>query len=84
MEKRGKDETRREFLRTGARRLALGALGISGGALALRKPTGQQIEHTCINQGICRGCRAFSACALPQALSAKNATVQEKGRTNDE
>lgn len=60
---------RREFLRGGVRYgllvglAALGARAISNG--------GRLGNQNCSNKGICRGCPDYSACELPQALSAK-------------
>ena len=69
-------ESRREFLRTWARRLAVGILAGGGVALASRKPNDAAVDHTCINQGICPGCPSFKECELPQAASAKQAQKQ--------
>ena len=53
---------RREFLR----RAALGGIIGVAGTLGVRSA-----REKCINAGICRGCAAYDACNLPQALSAK-------------
>ena len=58
---------RRHFLKSALRFLVLAALGIGTGSLIVRR--GEQ----CVNNGICRGCAAFTNCGLPQALSAKQA-----------
>lgn len=63
-------QDRREFFRTCARYTALAVLGATGGELLTRKVRDRQ-SHECMNQGLCDGCREFSACGLPQALSAK-------------
>lgn len=62
--------SRREFLRDGARYALLAGLGAVSATLGKRSG-GQFAGQTCINQGICRGCAAFTDCGLPQALSAK-------------
>lgn len=61
------DPGRRKFLKDIARWAV--ALGLGGGVAAIttRDP------EKCLNQGICRGCREFNDCHLPQALSAKEA-----------
>ncbi len=63
--------TRREFLRDIGRYGVALLLGGGVGALMTRN------SEECINQGICRGCGAFEACHLPQALSAKRAGASE-------
>lgn len=65
-------ESRREFLRGGARYALLTALGAVSATLYQRSG-GKLSGQTCINQGICGNCKAFSGCGLPQALSAKQA-----------
>lgn len=70
MEPQNQELDRREFLRTSLRRLVLAGLGLLGGSLLLRKAS-PDASHVCINDGICRGCRAFSDCILPPAASAK-------------
>jgi hypothetical protein len=59
---------RREFFRAAARYGVLSLLAL-GGVLTAR--TRRLAGQTCINQGICLGCSAFSECSLPQAISAK-------------
>ena len=59
--------SRREFFRAAARYGLLGLVSV--GALVLGRRAGASAR--CINRGICRGCRVFSACGLPPALSAK-------------
>ena len=61
---------RREFLRDGLRYALLTAVGAVSATLA-SKPGAALPGQTCINQGICSGCNAFTDCGLPQALSAK-------------
>lgn len=65
-----KHNSRRKFLQSALRFLALGALGFGTGALITRR------GEKCINSGICRGCAAFRDCGLPQALSAKQAAAK--------
>jgi hypothetical protein len=64
--------SRREFLRGGARYALITALAAVSATL-IKRGGGKLSGHTCINVGICRGCTAFTACGLPQALSAKQA-----------
>jgi len=63
-------ESRREFLRGGARYALLAGLGAVSATL-FKRSGGKLSGQTCINQGICHGCTAFTGCGLPQALSAK-------------
>ena len=63
-------QSRREFLRKCARSISLIAIGLLGGTLLARKQI-KRSSQECINEGICDGCRVFSGCILPQALSAK-------------
>jgi len=65
-------ESRRDFLRGGARYALLTAVGMVSVTL-FQRSGGKLSGQTCINQGICRGCGAFTDCGLPQALSAKQA-----------
>jgi anaerobic selenocysteine-containing dehydrogenase len=69
--------SRREFLKSAARLALLAGLAALGlrlvrgrGAPAGRLP---RAGETCVNQGVCRGCTAYSGCGLPAALSAKRA-----------
>ncbi len=64
--------SRREFLRGGVRYTLLAGLAAVSVAL-LRRRTNCLPNQTCINEGICRGCTIFEDCALPQALSARQA-----------
>ena len=68
-------ESRREFLRGGARYALLTALGAVSATLVQRSG-GKLADQTCINQGICRGCGTFADCGLPQALSAKQVKLE--------
>jgi hypothetical protein len=64
--------SRRDFVRNGFRHALLAGLGAV--SLVLFKRSGGKLTgQTCINQGICSGCTAYTACALPQALSRKQA-----------
>lgn len=64
--------SRREFLRGGARYTLLAGLAAVSAAL-FKRSGGRLAGQTCINEGICRGCTAFEACGLPQALSVRQA-----------
>lgn len=64
--------TRREFFRTAGRAGSLGALALLAGRLLGRRSR-RRTGETCINNGLCRKCRVFDDCRLPQALSAKKA-----------
>jgi len=70
--------TRRGFFPAAARWGVLAALGALVATLSLgRRKHGNAAEgEKCIHRGICRGCRAFAECGLPQALSAKRAGVK--------
>ncbi len=61
--------TRRAFLRTGARRLAAAVIAGTGAAAAWRGPGTS--GHTCVTDGVCRGCPRLEPCLLPQAQSFK-------------
>ena len=64
---------RRAFLRN----VAMGGLVAVTGALLARRREGQ-----CLRAGICRGCAAYEDCALPAALSARQALAsQSRGTT---
>ena len=63
---------RREFLRDGMRYSVLAGMAAVS-ALLLKRSGGKLTGQTCVNQGICSGCGAFSNCGLPAALSAKAA-----------
>ncbi len=64
-------ESRREFFRATVRYGLLGLLSAGVAALAAR-PRILAGQH-CVNQGICSSCSLFTACKLPQALSAQRA-----------
>jgi hypothetical protein len=63
-------ESRREFFRAVGRYGLMAALAAAA-ALTIRRetPGGQR----CVNRGICAGCAVFEGCAMPQALSARQA-----------
>jgi hypothetical protein len=62
-------KTRREFLKSCARTIAVSTLGVLGGGLLLRKSDNK--TDTCINEYLCNGCRVFSNCNLPQAKAVR-------------
>jgi hypothetical protein len=63
---------RREFMRDGFRYAVL--TGLAAVSATLFKRSGGKLSgQTCINQGICRNCTAYTRCGLPQALSARQA-----------
>jgi hypothetical protein len=74
---------RREFLRGGLRYALLTAVGAVSATL-VKRSGGQLTGQTCINQGICRGCTAFTDCGLPQALSAKQYQRKHPQSPSDE
>jgi hypothetical protein len=61
---------RREFMRDGFRYALLTGLAAVCATL-FQRSGGRLTGQKCINQGVCRGCSAFTDCGLPQALSAK-------------
>lgn len=61
------DANRREFFRAAARYGLLGLVSVATLVLGRRASA----TARCINRGICRGCRVFTVCGLPAALSAK-------------
>jgi len=63
------DLSRRRFFISLLRLAAFGGIG----ALAARLLGGRPVRpgETCVNEGLCRGCTAFSGCGLPSALSAR-------------
>ncbi len=67
--------TRREFYRLLVRGGAFGAIAMGAAALTLRP--GASTEHPCLNEGVCRGCRALGSCGLPAGLSYKQAMRQD-------
>ncbi len=68
---------RREFIRKCARYAAVLSLAAVSGALIERsRRTTSAGPEQCVNNGVCRGCGAFADCALPLALSVKNAGVR--------
>ena len=69
MEAAGKGLSRREFVLSLLRIVALGGIGAVVARLFVGRtaPPGE----TCVGEGVCRGCSAFSTCGLPSALSAR-------------
>jgi hypothetical protein len=67
--------SRRDFVKSLGRAALLGVIAGSIGFLFFKRRFSLNTAHTCINQGICRGCSEFDDCVLPQALSAKNAVA---------
>jgi hypothetical protein len=65
--------SRREFLRGSVRYALLAGVGAVTASVAGR-PDGRLTGQACVNEGICRGCAAFSDCGLPQALSFRQVT----------
>ncbi len=65
--------SRRDFIKNLGRACLLGVIAGSVGLLFFKRRFSMNTAHTCINQGICRGCSKFEDCILPQAISAKNA-----------
>jgi len=71
-------QSRRELFAGVTRYATLALMGVVGGSI-LAKRSRLVREGKCINNGICKGCKVFEKCILPQALSAKEALV----RTDD-
>ncbi len=59
---------RREFIRSCGRSVLVGALALGALRLFIRKQVSLS-GQTCVNHGVCAGCRAYRRCGLPQALS---------------
>lgn len=62
------NHSRREFLRRGLR-LAVLTAGAGVAALFVKRGHVTATEQSCVNEGICSGCRTYSTCRLPQAMS---------------
>jgi hypothetical protein len=74
--------SRREFLKAAGRVVALGGLAFLVFRLLRRGQLSLPAAgETCINQGLCRSCGAFSGCGLPAALSAKQRAPWVRGQT---
>ena len=71
-EKPDSSKGRRDFLRTLARGLAIGSLGLLGWAASRRRGTARR-QETCTGDGVCRRCPSLEGCGLPQARSFKRA-----------
>jgi len=67
-----RDASRRDFVRNGFRYALMAGLAAVS-AVLLKRSGGKLTGQTCVNQGICFKCSAFTGCGLPQALSAKQA-----------
>jgi hypothetical protein len=74
----GQAQSRRQLLAGVLRYATLGLLTAGAGALFAKRRRLVR-EGKCINKGICRGCKVFEKCGLPQALSAKEVLM---GRSN--
>lgn len=72
-----KTQSRRELLTGALRYSTLGLLSAVGG-WAFTKRRRLIREGKCVNDWICRGCRVYEKCGLPQALSAKQ-VLQKMG-----
>lgn len=68
-------KNRRGFLRSIGR--ASLALALGGGVGALVARNGE-----CPSPGLCRGCASLGACELPEAMTARQAMQDERGRTD--
>ena len=66
----GQVQNRRKVLADAVRYSTLGLLSAVGGWSYIKRRRLVR-EGKCINLGICRGCRVYEKCGLPQALSAK-------------
>jgi hypothetical protein len=76
------DLSRREFLETAGRVIALGGLGVLVFRLLRSGRWNRSAgSETCVNEGLCRGCGAFAGCGLPAALSAKQRAPWARGRS---
>jgi hypothetical protein len=65
----GRKLTRRQFLRSMGRYLALGLI-LAVGALLAGRRRGRG-RNVCINRGLCGSCGALEGCRLPRARSAR-------------
>ncbi|MCK5529249.1 MAG: hypothetical protein KAI74_06165 [Kiritimatiellae bacterium] len=63
--------TRRDALLSGGRIASAGLLAGLASFLLFKKKNPAKGNQVCISSGICRGCKVFDGCGLPQALSAK-------------
>lgn len=68
-------QNRRKLLETALRYGTLGLLGAAGGTFFAKRRRLMR-EGKCINDGVCRGCKVFQKCGLPQALSAKEVLME--------
>jgi len=77
----GQTRSRRQLLAGVLRYATLGMLGTAGGFVVAKRRRLVR-EGKCINRGVCRGCKVFEKCGLPQALSAKQvlARIDDGGK----
>jgi hypothetical protein len=68
---------RRTFFKNVARWSLAGGMAAAAVVAWRRRPIS---EPACVNEGVCRGCPAYTGCGLPQALSAKK--VLGSGNSN--
>ena len=69
------EQSRRKLLEAALRYGTLGLLGAAGGTFFAKRRRLMR-EGKCINNGVCRGCKAFERCNLPPALSAKEVLTE--------
>ena len=69
-------QNRRQLLTGTLRGVALAILGAVTGSVAAKRRRLVR-ENKCINNSICRGCKVYPTCPLPQALSAKEVLVNK-------
>lgn len=71
---------RREFIRSMGRASALFGLGAFAFLMFDRGRRRRHLpDQSCVNRGVCEGCRAIDSCGLPQALSRKS----KRGKINE-
>ena len=71
---------RRDFLKTGLRACALGALAFTGTALGLRTAAREAGAHGCSLDLPCRRCRQLTGCSEPRAAHARDEAGPSVGR----
>jgi len=64
-------ESRRAFVRDCVRYPVLAGLAVLGGWLALKK-SDPSLAEPCVMSRVCRGCKLFDNCSLPQAAATRN------------
>ncbi len=67
-----KTAKRRQVLQRSLRYAAGGLLALAGGSTVIKRRRLLR-EGKCLNRGICGQCRLIADCALPRALSVKQA-----------